>query len=695
MTEKASAGTLGDLLAARRRRRFVGRTSEVELFRVALESPEPPFLLLYLHGPPGIGKTTLLDVYAEIAAEVGASVVRLDGRDLVPSPQAVLQALDVLEVLEGDSTIVPPSHGSRIVIMFDTYERLASLDEWIRSWLVPRLPAATLTVLAGRTAPDSAWRADPAWRELLRVVSLRNLSPADSRQYLRACGVDPVRFDQLVDLAHGHPLGLSLLADVDVRGGEAAADPLTPDLVGTLLRRFVEIVPSEQHRHALEVCALARVTTEALLREVLGPEDAHDAFAWLRELSFVESGPEGVYPHDLARDALDTDLRWRDPDSYRQLLRRIRDDINRRMLTSRGREQQHAIADAKYMFRRLPGVPSPVEWDAWGQQEPEPARPADRESILDLVLTWEGEASAAITARWWERQPEGFFVVRGRDGLVGGFVALLDLTRASAEDLAADPGARSAWDYAEQQGSPRPAETVTQSRFIVDREVYQGPSSTLNAVATLTLQRYLGMPHLAWDFLTLADPERWDTYFAAADQPRAEGADFSVGGRRYGLFAHDFRQIPADALLERITERALAQDITPSPATIKSPLLVLSQTEFDDSVRQALRDLRRPDLLARNPLLRTRLVHDRGGDDASAATVEKLVREAIETLKVHPRDDKLWRAVERTYVRPAATQERAAAALGLPFSTYRRHLTQGVDRVMRWLWDQEVYGEHH
>jgi hypothetical protein len=30
----------------------------------------------------------------------------------------------------------------------------------------------------------------------------------------------------------------------------------------------------------------------------------------------------------------------------------------------------------------------------------------------------------------------------------------------------------------------------------------------------------------------------------------------------------------------------------------------------------------------------------------------------------------------------------------LPFSTYRRHLTLGVDRVVAWLWDQEVYGEH-
>jgi len=252
------------------------------------------------------------------------------------------------------------------VILFDTYERLSPLDDWVRTRLLPRLPATALTVVAGRTPPDSAWRADPAWRELLRVVSLRNLSPEESRQYLQACGVDPDRQEQLVELAHGHPLGLSLLADVVVRGGEAAADPLTPDLVGTLLQRFVEIVPSGLHRRALEVCAPARVTTEALLREVLGLEDAHELFTWLRELSFVESGPEGVFPHDLARDALEADLRWRDPEGYRRVFRGVRGHINGRLQTSRGQEQQRTIADAKYLFRRLPGVGSPVDWEAWG-----------------------------------------------------------------------------------------------------------------------------------------------------------------------------------------------------------------------------------------------------------------------------------------------------------------------------------------
>jgi hypothetical protein len=694
MTEMRPAGTLGDLLTSRRRRRFVGRASEIELFRVALESPEPPFSLLHVHGPAGIGKTSLLDVFAGLAADAGASVVRLDGRDLVPSPSAVLEALHgVLQVSDGEGPIVGPSHTDRLVVLFDTYERLAPLDDWVRTRLLPRLPATALTVAAGRAPPGSAWRADPAWRELLRVVSLRNLSPQESRQYLDGCGVDPAGHDQLVELAHGHPLGLSLLADVVARGGEAAADPLTPDLVGTLLRRFVEVVPSGLHRRALEVCALARVTTEALLREALGLEDAHELFAWLRGLSFVESGPEGVFPHDLARDALEADLRWRDPDGYRRMFRSVRSHIHGRLEASRGHEQQRAISDAKYLFRRLPGVLSPVDWDAWGQQYPEPARPGDREPILDLVLAWEGEASAAIAARWWERQPEGFFVVRGQDGVVGGFLALLDLTRASTQEIAADPGARAAWEYVKRQAPPRPSETVTQSRFIIDRDAYQRPSSTLNATPILTMQRYLHTPNLAWDFLTLAEPERWDDYFAAADLPRAVGADFWVGGRRYGLFAHDFRRVPVDALLELVTERALAQDLTPSPPTVKPPVLVLSQPEFDQAVRQALRDLRRPDLLARNPLLRTRLVRDRTGDEEpSGAFLEALVCAAVETLREHPRDDKLLRAVERTYVRPAATQERAAAALGLPFSTYRRHLTQGVDRVVAWLWDREVYG---
>jgi len=62
-----STGILGEVLASRRRLRFVGRAADVELFRAALESADPPFSVLFIHGPGGIGKTSLLEVLTEVA----------------------------------------------------------------------------------------------------------------------------------------------------------------------------------------------------------------------------------------------------------------------------------------------------------------------------------------------------------------------------------------------------------------------------------------------------------------------------------------------------------------------------------------------------------------------------------------------------------------------------------------------------
>ena len=61
--------------------------------------------------------------------------------------------------------------------------------------------------------------------------------------------------------------------------------------------------------------------------DTLALEDAQELFAWLRELSFVEAGPDGLLPHDLAREVLDADLRWRDPEGYKDLFRRVRGHI--------------------------------------------------------------------------------------------------------------------------------------------------------------------------------------------------------------------------------------------------------------------------------------------------------------------------------------------------------------------------------
>ena len=67
-----------------------------------------------------------------------------------------------------------------------------------------------------------------------------------------------------------------------------------------------------------------------------------------------------------------------------------------------------------------------------------------------------------------------------------------------------------------------------------------------------------------------------------------------------------------------------------------------------------------------------------------------LLEDTAECLADDPRDEKYHRAVHRTYVQPAPTQEKAAEQLGVPFSTFRRHLNKGLERVADILWEREA-----
>jgi hypothetical protein len=91
----------------------------------------------------------------------------IDGRDFDDAPEHLVSALRH----SGDSLRA----GRRDVLMIDTYMVLDGVDGWMRDEFLPSLPADTLVVLAGREPPVIEWREDAGWRELLHVISLRNL----------------------------------------------------------------------------------------------------------------------------------------------------------------------------------------------------------------------------------------------------------------------------------------------------------------------------------------------------------------------------------------------------------------------------------------------------------------------------------------------------------------------------------------
>jgi AAA ATPase-like protein len=701
LTAQGSSGpprlpTVADRLRGARRRRFVGRAAELELFREALASAEPPFSVLWVHGPGGVGKTTLLDALADAAADAGLAAVALDLRGIEPSPPAFRAELArACGAPLGASTLDALTERERPVLLLDTFEAAAALEPWLRDEFVPSLPAGALTVIAGRARPGEAWRRDPGWCDLLRVISLRNLAADDARQLLRHAGVGEELHARVLELTYGHPLALSLL--VDVLAQERPPDaPLelgtVPDVVGRLVESFLAGVPSARHRSALEVAAHARFTTAALVHDALGA-DADELFAWLRELSFVESGPHGLFPHDLARAVIDADLRWRDATAYSQVHGHVRRDVVRRLTSTDGVEHQRALADLMFLHRGNPAAPLVWDWDSLGEVYADDLRPGDEAAILAMVERHEGASSARIAARWLERQPWGFAAFRSRDPEPVGFLAQVSLNDADEEDLAHDPAGRAAWEHALAHAPPRPQDEVLLARFFMDRDAYQAPSRSFNVVTIRTTQEWLRRPCLSWYYMAFADPDAVAPLMAYIDFGRAPEADFEVDGRRHGVFARDWRRCGGQEWLELMGRRELAGEApAPSAEHRPAPELALPQRAFADAVRRALRDCARPDALAANPLVRARVVREHVGDGVPAATLRGLLEAAVAVLGSDPRDAKLARAVERTYLRPAPTQEAAAELLGLPFSTYRGHLARGVERVTGWLWERELYG---
>lgn len=427
-----------------------------------------------------MGKTFLLRQFASVAEQGHLTALYLDGRNIEPTSGGLLMALRTAVLAVNPDASVPEGNlvalwqalntrEKRCVILIDTYETLMPLDGWLREELLPNMPENVLLVLGGRQPPSSVWRADPVWNTLIRPLALRNLTPEETREFLAQRNIPQQQHDGVLHFTHGHPLALSLVADTFAQRGNVITSfspEETPDVIKALLERFVQKVPSPAHRSALEACALVRMLTEGLLGQMLKMADAHELFEWLRELSFIDSGRSGIFPHDLAREAIAADVRWRNPDWYTELHKRARTYYNTRMQQVTGVEQQRVLFDFTFLHRDNAIVRQYIDWQESGSMRMEPARPADMAEIIKMIRAHEGETSAALAQHWFARQPEGVFAFRESNQVVG-WLSRVNMESASEDDLKADPGAWKAWTYIRTHAPVRHGELATLFRFWV------------------------------------------------------------------------------------------------------------------------------------------------------------------------------------------------------------------------------------
>ncbi|AMW08169.1 hypothetical protein A4E84_00615 [Streptomyces qaidamensis] len=257
---------LAGRLAAARAGALVGREPErAVLDRMLSGAAQAPFVA-YLHGPGGIGKSSLVRYAARQAELTGRRVVHVDARFLDADPRRLEEAA------------APACTEPGTVLLIDTFEQCQPLETWLRETFLLRLADHAIAVVASRTAPDAEWSLDPGWAQLFTALAVQPLDAAQSDALLAARGVPVEQRGAFVAFAGGSPLALSLAASVPAAAPGAPWYP-TGDILTTLVERLVGDLPGAVHRRALEVVAQAYVTREPLLRKVLGDQDTNTVFS--------------------------------------------------------------------------------------------------------------------------------------------------------------------------------------------------------------------------------------------------------------------------------------------------------------------------------------------------------------------------------------------------------------------------------
>jgi hypothetical protein len=639
-------GTLASRLVQRDRGRFVGRGVELDLLGRSLDDDSSVSVVL-IHGPGGIGKSTLLRELGRRAEGLGRRAVFVEGRELPPMPDAL------------EAALADARDHERPLILIDTYERMTALDGYLRRGLLPSLPDRTVVVIAGRTAPDPAWFGG-GWEGVATELELGALPRSEALRLLEAHGLHDGRAAAIVEWADGSPLALALAAETAVADDQwsPATGTERPEIVRSLIRRLAESELRGTRLSALGVTAIARVTTVDLLRSVLPDSDAATAYARLESFTFTEPVGDGLALHELVRKALRADLRRRDQERERELRRRIVDHLYER--ASRG-DLLLAI-DMAHLIENT-AIKWGFGWEGSIDHRIDDLREGDAEQVSELLAERAFSEWWSVTRRFFEEAPERVAVARdARDRLCGYLVCMTPTTAPAfaAEDPWFGPWLEHARAAAQLGESVLWHDSVDFTRDPRGRvQAMLGMAGILRSGASNP--RFAYMP---------INPAR----SGAVDFARTLGAerfphlDLTLGERRLECHRIDYGPGGLLAAMRAVVYAELGLVQLSMPAD--------GQPVDVEAVREALRNYGVPHELARSPLARG------SAPDERADSVRALLRDATDRAFGDTENEKLLRKVlVRGYLEPATSHEQAALDLALSRAAYFRRLRVAVERL--------------
>ncbi|MGK2936531.1 MAG: AAA family ATPase [Solirubrobacteraceae bacterium] len=639
--------TIADHLAALDRDRFRGRVTELARFDAVLAESGPE-RVVFVHGPGGIGKSTLLREVARRAAARGFAPRVIDGRDVVPVPGDI-------EAAVGEFDGGPPP-----LLIFDSYERMSGADGWLRRTLLPTLPESAVVVIAGRRPPAPEWFRD-GWELLVAELELGPLPEEEALALLAAQGIGDRDADELVAWARGWPLALSLAAEAAGSDAVGSADlHRHPDVLRGAVARIARAELEQGNLDVIGVAAIARSSDARLLADVVPDVDPDVAMSWLQQLAFAETVRGGVSLHDAVRSALRADLEARHPERARNLRRRIADHFHDRAVGG----EPHTLID----LTELIDDPA-LRWGLGAEGSVRYRIDALQPSGRDALAPWYGTRPT-----WW-RDIDAFLrdapecVVLARDAadrLAGLSIAV---TVADPPAIAEQDTVLRRWlAHARTLGT----DAVLLWRDSTDFQRNADPSSPVVSLMNTASILGSGLANVRYSFIPLDPSNQAAVRFSHSVNGRSvPELAVELDGRLLECHVIDHG---AGGMIGQLREVLYAElrlprgDVRPGP--VATP----------EAVRDALRDLHRPAKLATNPLAR--------GDtpDERVGSVRMLINSAVIQAFGDSADEVLLReTLERGYLDPDSKHEQVAERLNLSRTAYFRRLRQATGRLTDWL----------
>src|SRR6266850_1688988 len=495
---------LGDIVSERALAAFAGRERELQALFELFAKGGP--LALYVHGVAGIGKSSLLEVFAARVRASGGRVLRVDCRAVEPTVHGFLTELSdalgkPLLTIEGVVERLS-SFDETIVIALDTYEVFRLMDAWIRQVFIPSLPVNARVVIASRNPPSPTWRTTPGWQGLFRSLPLEPLSETEALGYLAMSGIAPDVARRINLIARGHPLALGMATSIVLSQiGRSIEEAGLHQVIDALSRSYIEAVPDAITRCALEASSVVRCVTEPLLHALLPETPPRDAMERLAALPFVEPGREGLFIHDAVRGAIASSLATRDPDSHRTYRRAAWAYLQNRLRLAQGTEPWRYTADILFLIQNpvlregfFPSGPHPLAV--------EPATPDD-ESVVRRIVGETAPAEREALSAWWRYHHEAFRIVRDRDGGACGLCVMIRASDLNEAVDAADPVA-AAW---RRDVVLRDPSAALFCRRWLDQNLGEAPSPSQAACWVDLKRSYVEMRgELRWVYTVIANP---------------------------------------------------------------------------------------------------------------------------------------------------------------------------------------------